>query len=193
HADGRAHHAAAGVRQSEEFQRALQGAVLAAGSMQRDEHPVELARHQFGQRLFLRVERMRVDAALQQRGETGIARLQRDLALARGATQQQRHAPELARIGDVTDDFRVVSQAHQSGSPTVRNSGTSFTPDWRSTSCWISATRRSTSAAVADSTFTRKLACLGETMMSPMRVPLRPAASIRRAAWSPFGLVKVEP
>ena len=77
---------------------------------------------------------MRVDAALQQRLQAGIARQQRDLALARGAAEQHRDAAELARVGDVADGLGIVTQAHQSGSPTVRNSGVSCTPNWRSTS-----------------------------------------------------------
>ncbi len=81
--------------QPEEFQRALQRAVFAAGSVQRDEHAIELAGDELRERLVVRIERMRVDAALEQRRETGVARLQRDLALARGAAEQHGHAAEI--------------------------------------------------------------------------------------------------
>ena len=57
HADGRTHHAAAGVRQPEEIQRALQRAVFAARAVQRDEHALELAREQLAERLVARIER----------------------------------------------------------------------------------------------------------------------------------------
>ena len=73
---------------------------------------------------------MCIDTALQQRRKTGVARLQRDLALARGAAQQHGDAAEFRGDGDVTDDLRVVTQAHQSGSPAMRNSGVSATPNF---------------------------------------------------------------
>ena len=98
--------------------------------MQRDEYAIELARDQLRERLVLRIERMRVDAALQQRRQAGVAGLQRDLALARGAAEQHGNAAELLRVGDVTDDLRVVTQAHQSDSPAMRNSGVSATPNF---------------------------------------------------------------
>ncbi len=130
HADGRAHDTAAGVGHAEEFQRALQRAVLAARPVQRDEHAVEIARDELVQRLVARIEGMRIDAALEQRLQAGVAREQRDLALARGAAEQHRDAAEFARLGDVPDDLGIVAQAHQSGSPTVRNSGVSCTPNF---------------------------------------------------------------
>src|SRR5213080_2715067 len=53
--------------------------------------------------------------------------------------------------------------------------------------------RRSRSAALASPWLMMKLACFSDTEAPPMRKPLRPAASMRRAAWSPGGLVNTEP
>ena len=53
--------------------------------------------------------------------------------------------------------------------------------------CWI---RASMSAAVAPPVLMMKLACFGETSAPPMRAPFRPATSIRRAAWSPGGILE---
>ena len=93
--------------------------------MQRDEHAIELAGDEFGERLVARIERVRIDAALLQRLQAGVAGDQRDLALARGAAEQHGDAAELARFGHVADDLGVVTQAHQCASPTMRNSGVS--------------------------------------------------------------------
>ena len=38
-----------------------------------------------------------------------------------------------------------------------------------------------------------KFACFSDTCAPPIRVPFKPAASIRRAAWSPGGLRNTEP
>ena len=184
HADGRAHDAAAGVRQPEEFERALQRAVFAAGAVQRDEHAIELARDEFAERLVASdrtrcASTPRFSSAARQ-ALPDFSEISRSLDVPPSNTATR---PNSARLGDVTDDLGVVTQAHQSGSPTMRNSGVSAHAELLADDvCWICATSFSTSAAVAASTLTRKFACLGETMMSPMRKPLRPAASMRRAA-----------
>src|SRR5207245_4752042 len=77
--------------------------------------------------------------------------------------------------------------------PTMRISDSSSIPNrWR-TASRISATKASTSSAVAPPILTMKLACLGETWAPPIRRPLRPAASIKRPAESPGGFLNVLP
>ena len=61
HADRGAEDAAAGIRQPQPLERALHRAVLAARSVQRDEHAVEAGRHELAERAFRRVEAGRVD------------------------------------------------------------------------------------------------------------------------------------
>src|SRR5690606_5913513 len=79
------------------------------------------------------------------------------------------------------------------GSPTIRTSGSSSTPNCCSTSActiWISV---SMSAAVALPVLTMKFACFCETIAPPSVRPFNPAASISRPAWSPGGLRNTEP
>ncbi len=49
------------------------------------------------------------------------------------------------------------------------------------------------SAALASRSLTMKLACRSETTAPPMRSPLSPACSIKRAAKSPSGLRNTDP
>ena len=63
HADRGTEDAAAGIGQPHPLERALHRAVLAARSVQRDEHAVEAGRDELAERAFRRVEGGRVDAA----------------------------------------------------------------------------------------------------------------------------------
>ena len=112
HADGRAHDAAAGIRDTEVLERALQRPVFAPRSMQRDPHAREALRGQLVQRPIARVEGLRVHAAAPQALQHRVAGEERDLALAGIAPVEHRHASELARCGDAALGSRVVDEAH---------------------------------------------------------------------------------
>ncbi len=71
----------------------------------------------------------------------------------------------------------------------MRTSGSSSTPNRASTVARTWAISASMSAARARAPgLTMKFACISDTLAPPIVCPLRPAASIRRAAWSPSGL-----
>src|SRR6185437_11181819 len=182
HADGRAHDPAPGVGHAEVVERALQRAVLAAWAVQRDPHALEALRQELRERLVARVEGMGIDAAPLECVQHRLAGQQRDLALAGVAAEQHRHAAEVARCGDAAQQLRVVAEAHQAGTPTMRTSGVSVMPCVRATVSRTCAISRSTSAARAAPWLMMKLACFCDTEASPMRKPLRPALSMRRAA-----------
>jgi hypothetical protein len=105
HADRRRHHAAAGVRDAELLEGALQAAVFAVAAVQRDEDAVEFFGGQVGQRAFGRVERMGVDALGLQGLQHAGAGQDRDLALGGTAAEQD---ADLAQFLD----FRRSKSAH---------------------------------------------------------------------------------
>src|SRR6185503_7233887 len=157
---------------------ALDRAVLAEAPVQRDEHPLEFLLQQGVQILLRRIEGVRVDALLAQRGEHHAAALERHLALGRLAAQQHR---DLAKT-------RSCFHFHFT-SPTIRTSGTSSTPFVSRTVLLTSRISHSMSAALAaPSGLTMKLACFSDTRAPPRASALRPQDSMRRAAWSPGGL-----
>ena len=84
---------------AEPFEDALHRAVLAEAAVQRNERFFEFLFDQIFKTLFRRIERMRVDALLAQRGEHHAAALQRHLALGRLAAEEDRdlHARPLPR------------------------------------------------------------------------------------------------
>jgi hypothetical protein len=98
HADRRAHHAAPGEGHAQVLEGPLQRSVLTARTVQRDPDTLEARGEQVGERQGARIERMGVDAAGFERFQHGIAGEQRDLAFARVAAEQHRHAAKFARI-----------------------------------------------------------------------------------------------
>ena len=96
--DRRGHHAGAGVRDAEQFERALHRAVFAVAAVQRDEAAHEAVALEFDEIALARVEGVRVDADRSQRGQHAVARQQRDLALGRRAAHQHRGLAERARV-----------------------------------------------------------------------------------------------
>ena len=103
HADCRTEHPAAGVGQAQPFERPLHGAVLAARTVQRDPHAVEIRRDEFRQRARSRIECNGIHAARDERLEHGIARHQGNLAFRRGAAHQYGDLAELGRILDAPE------------------------------------------------------------------------------------------
>ena len=95
--DRRGLHPAAGVGNTQRFEHALDRAVLASSTVQRDEDAVETRGLQFGKRLAARIERMRVDAAAAQGVEHASARHDRDLALRRATAEQHADLAERCR------------------------------------------------------------------------------------------------
>ena len=125
HRERGGHDAAAGVRNAERLERALHRAVLAEAAVQRDEHAREAVARQLEQVALGRIERMRVDAALAQRVQHGVAGQQRDLALGRRAAEQHGDLAEIVRR------FRAalaVARCVMALRRASRTSGSSTTP-----------------------------------------------------------------
>ncbi|KAG1313781.1 hypothetical protein G6F62_014038 [Rhizopus arrhizus] len=95
HGQRRGHRAAAGVRDAQQFQGALDRAVFAIAAMQGDEHPVEAFSGQLGQAAFARVEQVRVHAGAGQRLLHALAGHQRHFALGGTAAVQHTYFAEL--------------------------------------------------------------------------------------------------
>src|SRR6185503_10551474 len=168
HADRRAHHAAAGVGDAEHLERALDGAVLAAAAVQRDEAAREAFALQLEYVALRRIEGVRVDALGAQCLQNTVTAHERDFALRGFSAHQHR-------------DFAVT----HAGCPTTRTSVERTTPFIWKTMRWMCFTSHSMSAALPlPSGLTMKLACFSETRAPPRPKPFSPQASIRRAAWS---------
>jgi hypothetical protein len=110
HAHGAAEHAAAGVRNAEPLERALQRAVLAARSMQRDPGAIETGGDELAERVAGRIEEHRVDAARDERLVHGFAGHQRDLALRRVSAHQHRDAAKVLRARDPAEFNAACTQ-----------------------------------------------------------------------------------
>src|SRR5581483_6952370 len=173
-------HARSRVRQAEQLERTLQRSVLAVPTMERYERAVEARGDQLIQPAVAGIERMRVDALSAQRREHHAPAVERHLALGRPAAEQN---GDLSEIG-----------GFHFGSPMILTSGSRSMPCRRMTSARACSIRRSISAARAPpSGLTMKFACFSEMRAPPTAKPLRPQASMRRAAWSPSGLRNTEP
>jgi hypothetical protein len=98
HGDCRGEHARAGVRQTEQLERALDAAVLAMAAVQGDEAADEALALELAELALGGIERMGVDAHAPQRQQHAGARHDRDLPLGRGAAHQHR---DLAQALDV--------------------------------------------------------------------------------------------
>ena len=84
-------HAAAGVRNTHQFQRALNRAIFAESAVQNIEGRLKTLCFQFRQRGFFRIERMGIDAFAFQGSQNSGAAVQRHFALAGEATHQHGH------------------------------------------------------------------------------------------------------
>ena len=91
HTNAGGHHAAAGVGQLHQFQRALHRAILTAPAMQGNEHPVKLFIVQRRQRFVCRVKRVGIHPTAQQRIQHRVAAHQRHFALCRTAAKHHCH------------------------------------------------------------------------------------------------------
>src|SRR6516165_8523720 len=182
HADGRAHHAASGVGNAQVLERALERPVLAPRAVERDPDALEARDEQVRERLIARIEGEGLDTARLEGFQHGVAREERDLALAGITAVEHRHAAELARIADSSQPPGLVGERHLQGTPTMRTSGCSATPWTRATVSRTCPMRCSRSAALAWPWLMMKFACFCDTEAPPMRKPLSPAASMRRAA-----------
>src|SRR6185369_4868278 len=148
----------------------LDGAVLAAAAVQRDEAARIAFALELEQVALGRIEGMRVDALRLERFQHAVAAQQRNLALGGLAAHQH---------GDFSE------RAH-AGSPTIFTSVDRRTPFSSSTFCCTCSISHSMSAALAAPPgLTMKLACFSE-MRAPLRSSFfRPLDWIRRAAVLP--------
>ena len=177
-------HAAAGVRDAEQLERALHRAVLAEAAVQRDEHAVEA--------LAISASRPR------SRGSNGV----RVHAALRAAPR----APSLPLISEISRSAerppsstatlpKLAPALIMSRSPMMRTSRLELdaellrAPPLRT--CSISASM--SAGAARRRGLTMKFACFSEIRAPPIAWPLSPQASISRAAWSPGGLRNTEP
>src|SRR5690606_10728020 len=90
---------------------------------------------------------------------------------------EPRPAQLAAGLFPFTPSVALHASASGAGSPTMRTSGSSRTPNLASTSACACRISHSMSAAVAPPRFTMKFACLAEIEALPRTTPLRPAAS----------------
>ena len=171
HRERGGHHAAARVADAQRLERALHGAVLAEAAVQRDEHARRSRRGASSHSVALRrVERVRVDALVAQRGQHGVAGQERDLALRRRARPS---APRPCRIRSW-----LIARPPFAATPTMRTSGSRSTP----VRCADRRRARARSALrcrrrfAAPSGLTMKFACFSDTRAPPIGVALEAAA-----------------
>ena len=91
HTQRRSGHTAAGVRNTHQFQRALNRAIFAESAVQNIEGCLKTLCFQLRQRGFFGVERMSIDAFAFQGSQNSGAAVQRNFALAGESTHQHGH------------------------------------------------------------------------------------------------------
>ena len=120
-----------------------------------------------GSRGHRRLAVLRIDAALPERREHCTTGIERDLALAREATQHDGNATELGGIRNGV--ATVGARAHAGTSPMIFTSCTSSTPCTSRTVLRTCSMSSSMSVAVAFSRLMMKFACFSDTSAPPIR------------------------
>ncbi len=88
HRERRGEHVGAGVRNAEHLEQALDAAVLAPATVERDEGDIHLLLAERDIDIAIDIDRDRIVAALAKRHEHGLAGAERHVAFARQSTQQ---------------------------------------------------------------------------------------------------------
>src|SRR6185312_361964 len=172
-----------GVGQAHQFQETLHGAVLAESAMQRIKYRIRARPKQLIAGIVARIDADGFEAFLGQGLHHTPPGRERDLALGRASTHQDRDALERRHGATSADSF----------TPTRLISHSSATPWLVSTRRRTSSPKPSMSAALASPVLMRKLQCFSLTWAAPCISPRQPARSINCQAFWPGGFLKVEP
>ena len=180
HRERRRHHAAAGVRDPQRLERALHGAVLAEAAVQRDEHAVEA--------LALELDRSR-SAGSNACASTPFSRSAFSTALPdRNEISRSDDGPPISTA--TLPNSLIVAAAVPGNArcvpawlPDDAHFGLEVDAGLRTHRCAnVRDQRLDVGGARAPPGLTMKFACFSDTRAPPIARPLRPQASISRAA-----------
>ena len=164
HRERRRHHAAAGVGDAEQLERALHRAVLAEAAVQRDEARASKPSRFSSQRSrSRRIEGMRIDALRAQRREHAVAAASARSRARRSVRPSARRPCRIRAVhARLPDDPHFAARARRPSSrSTVR--------------CTCSISASMSAALAAPLGLTMKFACFSETRAPPTRAALEPA------------------